>query len=184
MEIAALEAQLAAEEGGDAPRIMVHARPGEDPNGPYGRTGPTPISEADDPERLAAVAQNPGELIIVSRIIGSPERADVGDGMGGAREADAVARAADSSREDAGGPVMGDPAPVNELADRIADALPAELQSADREVLRRAYLTLAFRLERERWGTAANGFIRDDALVERRRAGRARLRLPSPPGRC
>jgi hypothetical protein len=39
------------------------------------------------------------------------------------------------------------PAPVNALADRIAALLENEVRSADREVLRCAYLTLAFRLQ-------------------------------------
>jgi hypothetical protein len=46
------------------------------------------------------------------------------------------------------GPHM--PAPVNALADRIAAGLEDEVRSADREVLRCAYLTLAFRLQEAR----------------------------------
>jgi hypothetical protein len=42
------------------------------------------------------------------------------------------------------------PAPVNALADRIAALLEDEVRSADREVLRCAYLTLAFRLQEAR----------------------------------
>lgn len=37
------------------------------------------------------------------------------------------------------------PAAVNEVADRIEQALPEELRDLERDVLRRAYLTLAFR---------------------------------------
>jgi hypothetical protein len=42
------------------------------------------------------------------------------------------------------------PGPVNALADRIAALLEDEVGSADREVLRCAYLTLAFRLQEAR----------------------------------
>jgi hypothetical protein len=42
------------------------------------------------------------------------------------------------------------PGPVNALADRIAALLEDEVGSADREVLRCAHLTLAFRLQEAR----------------------------------
>jgi hypothetical protein len=42
------------------------------------------------------------------------------------------------------------PAPVNALADRISALLEDEVCSADRKVLRCAYLTLAFRLQEAR----------------------------------
>jgi hypothetical protein len=42
------------------------------------------------------------------------------------------------------------PARVNALADRIAAAVERELHDPDREVLRCAYLTLAFRLQEQR----------------------------------